>query len=542
MSAADISGSELAHDERPPFIFEYHGACENPFVLPLRRELLFKSARMYDVYGKLPEGAVPYRDPIDWVDAPNGKVWKVPEVRQWVSVRCGKCEKCAYRRYMRYATAAIGWYRTTRLTMFVSFTFQNSWFSRRWKTRHENIQEEAFNNLRDLPGFDPADYSLEQSFAETPLIYDANDRDHFSAVRQFLADERKRFMKRLRHSLDRRAVFKGVKLVAHVELMELGDLRGRPHLHGCFNFDYEGEDTFEIDGVNPDLYLHLREEMKRQWHADGEGVGFLDAKRVDSEDHGNASASYIFKYLLKLVRCTDASKRIAAETRIATSLAFIVQGRKRYDATLDAGDEPAGEVSGLEGGADATLDHSLASGGVHVSDSEVPFEVQVLARKVAEARDEWNVGEIWPGFNQGIPLPESEWRWLPPHESDFMGWLSETFSRFEPPERFFGDGFIHPDDPEAEGEEGCSGNSAASSPTNSSSSLPGLPALVGEVIGKTISERATEARGLGPDTVIHKGGAYQAHPDEVLRRGRTFAVNSDGIAYDLGTGEIIDEA
>lgn len=536
MSAADISRSELAQDERPPFIFEYHGACEKPFVLPLRRELLFKAARLYDVYGKLPEGAVPYRDPNDYVDAPNGKIFKVPEVRQWASVRCGKCEKCAYRRYMRYATAAKGWYRTTRLTMFVSFTFGNSWFSRRWKTRHENIQETAFNALAGLPGFDPSDHTLEQSFAETPLVYDANDADHFSAVRQFLVDERQRFMKRLRHSLERRAVFSGVKLVAHVELMELGDLRGRPHLHGCFNFDYEGEDTFEIDGVHPDLYLHLREEMKRQWHDDGEGVGFLDAKRVNSEEGGNASAAYVFKYLLKLIRTNDASKRIAAETRIATSLAYIGQGRKRYDATLDAGDEPAGEESGLEGGADATLDHSLATGGVHVNDSDVPFAVQVLARKVAQAREEWNLGELWPGTNEGLTLPETEWRWLPPHESDFMGWLQETFSRFEPPARHFGEGLILPGDPDAEGEEGK--QAAVGVPSSPISS----PSVSGEVLRRPITERAMEARGLTPDTVIQRNGTFGVHPDEILRRRARNGFTEDGTAYDLETGEIIDEA
>ena len=42
---------------------------------------------------------------------------------------------------------------------------------------------------------------------------------------------------------------------------------------------------------------------------------------------------------------------------------------------------PQGEVSGLELGADAELDHSLATGGVKgISDSEVPFALQVVAR------------------------------------------------------------------------------------------------------------------------------------------------------------------
>lgn len=428
MDTAHISRSDDAPLERPPFIFNYHGACEKPFVLPLRRELLFKQARLYDIYGKLPEGAVPHSDPDDFVDAPTGKIFKLPVVRQWASVRCGKCEKCAYRRYMRYATAAKGWFRTTRLSVFVSFTFSNDWFSRRWKTRHESIQEEAFNALSNLPGFDPSQHTLEQSFAETPLVYDANDADHFSAVRQWLGDERTRFLKRFRHSLDRRAVFGGVRLSAHVELMELGDLRGRPHLHGLFHIDYDGEDTFEIDGENPDLYLHLREELKRQWHADGFGVGFLDAKRVVNEHGGDASADYVFKYLLKLIRSNDESKRIAAETRIATSLAYIARGRERYAATLDAGDEPAGEEGGFEGRADATLDHLLASGGVKVDDGDVPFSVQLLARKIAHVREEWNLGELWPGTESGLSLPESDWRWLPPHESDFMGWLGDTFS------------------------------------------------------------------------------------------------------------------
>lgn len=440
MFIADISRSEGAPEERPSLLLSYHGACEKPFVLPLRRELLFKSARLYDIYGKLPEGAIPYKDPDDWVDAPTGKLFRVPEVRQWVSVRCGKCEKCAYRRYMRYATAAKGWFRTTRLSMFVSFTFSNDWFARRWGERQEALAIIGEDALRGLPGNEAGDFSLGISFAEPPTAYDANNPDHFSAVRQWLGDERTRFMKRVRHSLARHAVFKGVTLAAHVELMELGDLRGRPHLHGLFHVDYEGEDTFEIDGEHPDLYLHLREELKRQWWAEGQGVGFLDAKRVVNEHGGDASADYVFKYLLKLIRSNDESKRIAAETKIATSIAYIGRGRERYQSTLDAGDEPAGEESGLEGGADATLDHLLATGGVRgLSDSEVPYGVQVLARQIADAREAWNVGDLTPGYSWGAPVLEGEWRWLPPHESDFMGWLGVSNNPVSPGTFYFPD-------------------------------------------------------------------------------------------------------
>lgn len=464
--------SEQGAEGRPPFLLNYHGACEKPILLPLRRELLFKTAKLYDVYGKLPEGAIPYRDPNDWVDAPNGKLLKIDEVRQWASVRCGKCEKCAYRRYMRYATAAKGWYRTTRLSMFVSFTFSNDWFSRRWADRAIAGDAARREALAGLPGVDEVldqDFSLEASFAEPVTAYDANNADHFSAVRQFLGDERTRFMKRFRYFLDSRAVFKGVKLSAHVELMELGDLRGRPHLHGLFHFDYEGEDEFEINGRDPDLYLHLREEMKRQWDADGEGVGFLDAKRVADEHGGAASADYVFKYLLKLIRTEDESKRIAAETRIATSLAYIGKGRERYESTTDDGevqsdevrlDEPAtvhlwpsgrvlgtpapqGQGADRELGGDADLDRTLASGGVKgISDSEVPYWGQVIARKLALVREEWNVGELWPGTDFGTPLPEDDWRWLPPHESDYMGWLWTAFGPFAPASKGGGHGEV----------------------------------------------------------------------------------------------------
>ena len=417
--------------ERPPLLLAYHGACLKPIVLPLRRELLFRTARLFDVYGKLPEGGVPHHDPSDWVDAKAGTIYRMEAPRSWVSVRCGKCEKCAYRRYMRYADAAKGWFRTTRLSMFVSFTFSNEWFSRRWQGRQKAIADAELENvefLSALPGYKQVEdekYSLEASFAEPVMAYDANDADHFSAVRQWLGDERTRFLKRFRHSLERRAAFKGVKLAAHVELMELGDLRGRPHLHGLFHFDYEGDDTFEMNGADPDLYLHLREEFKRQWHDDGEGVGFLDAKLVTNEHGGDASADYVFKYLLKLIRSNDESKRIAAETRIATSLAYIGKGKERYQATLDAGDVPVGD----EDRDDAKLDRDLSSGGVKgLTDTEVSFWAQKIAAKLAKAREAWNLGELWPGFEVEAPLPESDWRWFPPHESDFMGWLGSVFS------------------------------------------------------------------------------------------------------------------
>jgi hypothetical protein len=336
---------------------------------------------------------------------------------------------------MRYADAAKGWFRTTRLSVFVSFTFSNQWFARRWQARDAALDEATAEAVGRLPGGEQflEEQSLERSFADPVTVYDANDAGHFSAVRQWLGDERTRFMKRFRHSVSRRAVFNGVKLAAHVELMELGDLRGRPHLHGLFHFDYEGDDTFEMNGVDGDLYLHLREEMKRQWDAEGDGVGFLDAKRVQNEHGGDASADYVFKYLLKLIRTNDVSKRIAAETRIATSLAYIGRGRERYQATLNAGDEPAGESGSLEGGADATLDAALVSGGVKgLTDTEVSFHGQKIALQVARAREAWNLGELWPGWNVDAPLPESDWRWLPPHESDFMGWLGTVFSPGSP--------------------------------------------------------------------------------------------------------------
>lgn len=483
--------SEQDGDSRPPIILNYHGACTKPFVMPLRRELLFKSARLYDIHGKLPEGAVPYRDPSDYEDAPTGKLFKVPTVRQWASVRCGKCEKCAYRRYMRYATAAKGWFRTTRLSLFVSFTFSNQWFARRWANRHDAKGDLLHSSLSHLEAYDASETSLGWSFEELPQAYDANNPDHFSAVRQWLGDERTRFMKRFRHSLERKAVFTGVKLSAHVELMELGDLRGRPHLHGLFHVDYDGDDTFELDGANPDLYLHLREELKRQWHDDGEGVGYLDCKLVSNEQGGDSSADYVFKYLLKLIRSNDDSKRIAAETRIATSLAYIGRGRERFASTVDAGDvenevetetanvhlwpsgrvlgtpAPQSEGDGFELRADAELDRALGSGGIKgLSDSDVPYSVQVMARRVAEAREAWNIGELWPGTDHGLPLPESDWRWLPPHESDFFGWVGETFSPHAPAAKYMSE--IALDEVQCdEGGEGAlqAGNSAASSPS-----------------------------------------------------------------------------
>jgi hypothetical protein len=461
----DVRSESAGGEARPEILLNYHGACTKPFVLPLSRHLLFKTARRYDIYGELPTGAVPYRDPNDWVDAKAGSVLKIESQPQWASVRCGKCEACAYRRYMRYATAAKGWFRTTRLSMFVSFTFSNQWFARRWANRHAAKGDLLHSALSHLEAYDASETSLGWSFEELPQAYDANDPDHFSAVRQWLGDERTRFLKRFRQSLNRRAVFKGVKLSAHVELMELGDLRGRPHLHGLFHVDYDGEDEFEIDGSNPDLYLHLREEMKRQWDCDGEGVGFIDCKRVSDEHGGPASADYVFKYLLKLIRSNDESKRIAAETRIATSLAYIGKGRLRYDSTTETGEvlsdeggqdetatvhlwpsgrvlgtpAPQGEGDGLEIGADADLDRTLATGGVKgISDSEIPYSVQSMALKIADARELWNVGDLWPGTNHGADLPETDWRWLPAHESDFMGWLGTTFSPYPPAE------FINP--------------------------------------------------------------------------------------------------
>lgn len=403
-------------------VLDYAGACENPYPMPLQARLLWQTARKLDIHGEVPQGAVSLehwtRDP----DLPSGEALALDVQYERVWVRCGKCAACTYRRRKRWETAAIGWARASDLSIFGTLTFSNDWFAEKYKGFRKANYEASVAALKDCHDFDEADHASRFFRDDDPTAFDANEPDHVSAVRGWLVEERQKFLKRLRWHLSKRAEFEGVQLVAHLELMEFGDLRGRPHFHFLFHF---------VTG-STDPYLQLRALIKEQWHADGEGIGFVDCKKVET-DYGDAGAAYVCKYIGKYVGQGDEKRYVGSETRIACSLAYISKGRALYGDTAPTGEVPPDEegerLDEVQSRKDDELDRVLDAGGFKgIPDTEIHYWKQVMAHKVALAREAFNVGELWPGHDHGLPLRETDWRFYPPHESDFTGWVEMNYT------------------------------------------------------------------------------------------------------------------
>lgn len=408
----------IAPDQRLK-VLDYSGACENPYPMPLRARPLWETARKLDIHGEVPKGAASLEHWIRDPDLPSGEALATDVRYERVWVRCGKCAACTHRRRKRWETAAIGWARASDLSIFGTLTFSNEWFAAKYKGFRWATYDAGLSALRDVPDFDEADFTARHFMDDDPVAFDAKEPDHVSAVRGWLVEERQKLLKRLRWHLSRRAEFEGVQLVAHLELMEFGDLRGRPHFHFLFHF---------VTG-DTDPYLQLRALIKEQWHADGEGIGFVDCKRVET-DYGDAGAAYVCKYIGKYIGEGDEKRYVGSETRIACSLAYISKGR-----AFHADSEPTGEVppepeeEAPIHAADEALDKLLSSGGFKgIADSDIPYWTQVMAWKVALAREAFNVGELWPGHDHGVPPAETDWRFYPPRESDFAGWVDMNYS------------------------------------------------------------------------------------------------------------------
>lgn len=400
-------------------VLDYSGACEKPYAMPLQARALWATARRIDLYGEVPLGAASLEDWTRDPDLPSGEALAVDVQYERTLVRCGKCAACTWRRRKRWETAAIGWSRTSDLSIFGTLTFSNQWFSERYNKLREDQFEEGASTLERQPGFDIVDYET-RFFLDGPATeFVASEPDHVSAARRFLVEERQKFLKRFRWHLSKRKEFEGVQLVAHLELMEVGDLRGRPHFHFLFHF---------VTG-STDPYLQLRDLIKDQWHADGEGIGFVDCKRVET-DYGDAGAAYVCKYIGKYIGDGDDKRYVGSETRIACSLAYIAKGRGLYGDTAPTGEVSLEESeSGHDATKDAELDQLLDTGGFKgIPDSDIPYWSQVMAHKVALAREAFNVGELWPGHDHGAPFQETDWRYYPPHESDFAGWVEMNYT------------------------------------------------------------------------------------------------------------------
>lgn len=541
-------------------LLDYSGKCEQPFELPLRENLLWKSARYADLHGEFADGetmfgsrrgrytaaafrsdnpnleeVVPPSQPSTiWKNgAASGEALVVQAELERVRLSCGKCHWCANQRKRRWERAMTGWVESAPLTCFGTLTFSNEWFVRNLDAWIDGQLELGQEHEMTISGFDAEGWRAAHERMRVDR-FDPSDPEHDGFARKWLMDARQKMFKRLRKALGHDARFEDIELRAHITVFEYGSLRGRLHMHFCAHFDI-GET--HVDKA----YWLLRGFFKKHWH--GYEIGFVDVQRA-TPDEGVESARYLTSYLLAYQEEEGRKRVTKSRSRLAVSQGYRPKGTEFYFAARPslipggslrpADPVPLDEREGfpLSSGDADREDLQLSEASSKLTFAEMPHDFRALAEEIAKANLAWRDGELWPGWSAGHERPEDDYAELPPDAVDFAGWLlSRSYRddrRFEP--EALGN---------AQGEGGEGGEGAA----QLEAIPPRAPSpLVGEVLGKSVSERAMEARGLTPDTVIRRDGSYRTHPDDVLRQRQRYARNpADGSVYDTETGEIIDE-
>lgn len=524
--------------------------------------------------------------------AASGEALIVQAELERVRLACGACSWCANQRKRRWERAATGWIENSPLTCFTTLTFGDEYFSAEWNQWIDAKLEQG-DARHDDPDFDDVAWFSAYTALRTDK-YDPSNIEHENFMRRRLQAERQKMFKRLRHALEDDERFEGVRLKAHLAVFETGDLRGRLHMHLLAHFDIGGLSVGTA-------YSRLRRFFKKHW--DGHGIGFVDVQHA-TPDSGVEAARYLTNYLLAY-QVEEGKKRVGkAKSRLACSIQyrpkgtdfwfaarpFLIPGGSLRPADPVPLDEREG-VSLSSGDADRE-DVQLSEASQKLSFVEMPAAFRELAEKIARANLAWRDGDLWPGWSSGHDRPEDEWAELPPDEFEFAQWLLSLKGglevRPEPqdgvrpvPDWLTPDcSSAHPDSVNITGRFKHPGTGSYFSEeqwlsfTNSErvaialGHVPpwwtdGVPPAVdparvekarqflrppksasdqSEVIGKTLGQRAMEARGLGPDTVISPKGEYKTHPDDVLRRRSRLARNpADGSVYDPRTGEVVDD-
>jgi hypothetical protein len=415
---------------------DYSDGCTRPWVLPLRHHLLWNTARKLDLYGRIPDGARVLDHPVE--GGIQGEALMLDAELERVKLRCGRCQNCANRRKRRWEAAAAGFFRTTDLSLFGTLTFSNEFFAHRWNTRSDAEFDATLEyTAATYPGFDTEEIAIERSFEERVEEYDANNPEHFLFAKSLLRDERQLLMKRFRMALKRDPRFEGIKLVSHLSVYEMGDLRKRLHMHFLMSFDHPGREREEV-------FVLLREWLERNWFE--RGIGFIQTKLADKE-RGDGGASYLLRYLVKFEEIEDRKTVVKSRSRLATSSGYLSEGHRRLKAfnspdeippvPVSGGDPPSSSALPPGSTDEEVLELKLSEASKALTDGDVPLVLKHTARTIAEAREAWNDLTLWPGSDDGLHRPEEDEAEGPPGEWEFSGWLlshfwSDKYKMFDP--------------------------------------------------------------------------------------------------------------
>lgn len=441
---------------------DYSDGCSRPWVLPLRHHLLWNTARKLDLYGSIPDGARVLDHPVQ--DGIQGEALMLDAELERVKLRCGRCQNCANRRKRRWEAAAAGFFRTTETSLFGTWTYSNEFFADRWNNRADAEFDATLEyTAAAYPGFDTEEIAIERSFDERVEEYDADNPEHFLFAKAMLRDERQLLMKRLRMALKRDPRFEGIKLVSHLSVYEMGDLRGRLHMHFLMSFDHPGRERQEV-------FILLREWLDQNWFE--RGIGFIQTKLADKE-RGDGGASYLLRYLVKFEEKEDRKTVVKSRSRLATSSGYLAEGHRRLKASnspdeippasCGGGDPPSSSALPPGSTDEEVLELNLSEASKALTDGDVPLVLKHTARVIAEARESFNDGTLWPGTDDGFHRPEGDEAEFPPGEWEFSGWLLSHFWS-QKHKLFHPEAFSFAQD-EQEG-EGQAGNDAASPSPN----------------------------------------------------------------------------
>lgn len=305
----------------------YGGSCQAPLRLPLvQRRGGFP--RRVDVFASDDAafgGSV--GAPIELSVAPDSYLERL-------EFPCGKCPACMNFRKRRYERAAIGWFRSTALTVLGTLTFGNRWFAQRCADEREMAVAALSLNLPHLSGEQLAAHEAALRAEELPTRYCPDIDRHFRDARAWLSAERSAMLKRFRVALRRNPVFKGVVLRARLEVLELGSRRGRLHAHLLWHFD----------NVPSGFVRTLRKWLKTDWQR-RRGVGFVDLHGVKDDEQ----ARYQCKYLGKFEDLGNGKKLyIGSGNPVPQSNGYLAKGYRRWLATLPepGPDEALGNAQG----------------------------------------------------------------------------------------------------------------------------------------------------------------------------------------------------
>lgn len=323
----------------PLVVKDYAGRCAWAFRAELREERM-NFVRDRDVFVSSPVEGGPVQggahgDPLNQLIA--GETQYVRRLHP-----CGKCTTCINWRKAKYQRAALGFYRTTAVTVLGTLTFDNSWFARQWREKVNGDVParlaEFRKNLRDaegnpLAGFDEFIEAKEKELNWVPFSYDPKNKLHKERAVEWLEQERSAMLKRLRSSLKDRADWQGARLTARIEVAELGSRKGRLHLHLLWHWDL----------VPPGFVRKLKEWLRCDWQHKS-GVGFIQLRKVRDD----AAAIYQCKYIGKFETDVHGNKMyVASGNPVPQSNGYLDKGYKRLVAD-QAQPGPDCAVSGAE--------------------------------------------------------------------------------------------------------------------------------------------------------------------------------------------------